>query len=150
MRILIDTSVVVRTAQPGTAACAEALAALADLHKRGYQRCIVPQVLYEYWVVATRPVAQNGLGMSVAQAETDLSRLKQLFQFLRDERAIYEIWHQLVVQYSVSGKNAHDARLAAAIQRHQLTHILTFNKSDFVRYSHLVAVTPAEVLAGVV
>ena len=46
-------------------------------------------------------------------------------------------------------KTAHDARLAAAMQRHQLSHILTFNKSDFIRYSHLIAVTPSDVIAGV-
>jgi predicted nucleic acid-binding protein len=88
--------------------------------------------------------------MSVADGEADVNRLKMIFTFLRDERAIYENWQQLVVDFSVLGKPAHDARLVAAMQRHHLTHILTFNKSDFVRYSHLVAMTPADVLSGVI
>ena len=149
MRVLIDTSIVVRTAQPGTVACAEALAALTNLDARGAERFIVPQVLYEYWVVCTRPSNQNGLGFSAIQAETDLERLKQLFLLLRDERSIFEHWQKLVVGHSVLGKTAHDTRLAAAMQRHQLSHILTFNKSDFVRYPHVIAVTPGDVLSGV-
>lgn len=34
----------------------------------------------------------------------------------------------------MKGKNAHDARLVAAMVRHGLTHILTFNAQDFSRY----------------
>ena len=34
----------------------------------------MPQNLYEFWVVAPRPVALNGLGSSAAQAEAELAR----------------------------------------------------------------------------
>jgi predicted nucleic acid-binding protein len=48
----------------------------------------------------------------------------------------------------VKGKNAHDARLVAAMQRHGLTRLLTFNKPDFMRFPGINVYSPAEVLAG--
>ena len=38
----------------------------------------------------------------------------------------------------------HDARLAAAMLAHGLTHILTFNADDFRRYPGIVPITPDE------
>ncbi len=146
MRILLDTNILVRTAEPGTQACTSALTALGNMSSRDLQPCIVPQKLYEYWVVSTRPTSQNGLGFTIAQAESDISRLKALFNFLKDERAIFEQWNAPVVCNGVSGRNAHDARLVAAMQRHSVTHILTFNKSDFTRYPHIIVLTPEDLL----
>ena len=57
----------------------------------------------------------------------DLDQLQKQFLFLRDERAVFEHWHDLVSQHEVRGKNAHDARLVAAMRRHGLTHLLTNN-----------------------
>src|SRR5262249_53061423 len=42
-------------------------------------------------------------------------------------------------------KCASDARLASAMQRHSITHILTFNTADFARYPGLTALAPSHV-----
>lgn len=144
MRILLDTNILVRMAEPGTAACEEALTAIAHLGPAGFQPCIVPQVLYEYWVVCTRPQAQNGLGISTAQASNDIERLAELFFLLRDERAIFDLWCGLVDSHRVAGKNAHDARLVAAMLRHQVAHLLTFNAADFARFGSIAVFTPSQ------
>lgn len=49
--------------------------------------------------------------------------------------------------FAVSGVQVHDARLVAAMQAHNITHILTFNTSDFTRYASLgiVPVDPATI-----
>lgn len=44
------------------------------------------------------------------------------------------------------GVNVHDARLVAAMLVHGLTHILTFNISDFARYSEITAVHPTTII----
>ena len=51
------------------------------------------------------------------------------------------------MDYGVSGVQVHDARLVATMIVHGVTHILTFNTSDFVRYAPqgIVAVDPATV-----
>jgi predicted nucleic acid-binding protein len=140
--ILVDTNVLLRSAQPSHSLHQSAVASVANLRLANEALCLVPQVLYEYWVVATRPVDENGLGMSARETEVDLAKLMQRFRFFRDERAIFEPWHKLVVQHQVLGKNGHDARLVAAMQRHSLTHILTFNGDHFKRYPGITVLVP--------
>ncbi len=51
--ILVDTNVLLRSAQPAHTQFAAAKSAVKNARLRGYEPCIVPQVIYEYWVVAT-------------------------------------------------------------------------------------------------
>jgi predicted nucleic acid-binding protein len=143
--ILVDTNVLLRAAQPSHPHCAAAIAAVKSARLRGYIPCIVPQVIYEYWVVATRSVADNGLGLTIAEAETDTAQLLDQFQLFRDERAIFDHWRQIVVQHDVHGKSAHDARLVAAMNRHGLAYLLTFNDADFKRFTEITALHPAKI-----
>ncbi len=127
----------------------EALAAIDWLDANGHECVIVPQVLYEYWVVATRPIENNGLGMPVANADAALSQWIAVFRLLLDERGVFAYWRDLVATKDVKGKNAHDARLIAAMQRTTAsTDLLSFNKADFTRYPGVNAFTPTEVLGG--
>ena len=95
-------------------------------------------------MVATRPLSQNGLGLSITDATSELMRLKSMFPLLPDTPAIYQAWENLVIRYQVSGKPAHDARLVAAMQVHGLTTILTFDKTGFSRYAGIEVMHPAD------
>jgi predicted nucleic acid-binding protein len=148
MRILLDTNVLLRSAEPGHPHHQVSVDAIDLLKQRGHELGIVPQVLYEYWTVATRPVENNGLGMPPADAYREITAIQQLFRLYRDERAIFAFWQDLVLSHSVKGKQAHDARLAAAMERHAITQLLTFNTADFSRYAFLTAVAPAAVMTG--
>jgi predicted nucleic acid-binding protein len=148
MKLLLDTNILLRLAQTASADHAAAKSAILSLAAAQVELCVVPQVIYEFWVVATRPYAVNGLGMDIVMAEQSVLTIIQDFQLLRDERGIFGHWQTLVVTNSVSGKTAHDARLVAAMQRHGLTNILTFNTEDFVRFPGIHVFAPAEVLAG--
>lgn len=148
MNTLVDTNILVRTAQPAHSMHRLALDAMAELRRQGDTLCAVPQSIYEFWVVRTRPVAQNELGMSLTAAQTELSRLKSLFTLLNDNSAIFPQWEQLVIQYQIQGKNAHDARLVAAMMVHGLSRILTFNVGDFQRYQTLTVLEPSQVVGG--
>lgn len=147
MRILVDTNIVLRLGDKRHVMHPEALAAVDWLDSNGHECVIVPQVLYEYWVVATRPPEKNGLGMSVSDADAAISQSVEFFRLLLDERGIFTCWRELVAKNDVKGKNAHDARLVA-MQRHGLTDLLSFNKSDFARFAAISAVSPADVLSG--
>jgi predicted nucleic acid-binding protein len=147
MNVLIDTNIVGRIVEVGHAQHRVASDATAALRHRGDTLCLVPQVLYEFWVVATRPVAQNGLGFTAAQADAEITKLQTLFSLLPDTAGIFGEWHRLVVTHQVLGKNAHDARLVAAMAVHGITHLLTFNTGHFSRYPGITALDPAA-LAG--
>jgi hypothetical protein len=112
----------------------------------GHELCLVPQIHYEFWVAATRPIAVHGLSMTSSEAELELRKLgPPLFRFLRDERAIYDPWRELVRSRSIQGKHAHDARLVAAMERHGLTHLLTFNIHDFRGFPGIQLLDPHRV-----
>jgi hypothetical protein len=46
----------------------------------------------------------------------------------------------MVVHYHIAGVQVHDARLAAAMRVHGVSHILTLNLTDFIRFADLIAV----------
>jgi predicted nucleic acid-binding protein len=144
--LLIDTSTLLRTLQVRHPDHETATRALELLAERGQSLHIVPQNLFELWVVATRLPEQNGLGMPPAAVALELARLKSMFILLPDIPAIYPLWESLVIQHRVIGKPAHDARLVAAMQAHGLTAILTFDQSGFSRYPGIEIVQPPAVL----
>ncbi|MEO8496764.1 MAG: type II toxin-antitoxin system VapC family toxin [Planctomycetota bacterium] len=147
MKVLLDTSVIVRFCQTGDQKHQLAVDAVARLSELGHQACIVPQVIYELWSVATRPTKANGLGWSTVDAKQEVDRLEKLFVFLKDERTIYSFWIELVSSFSVGGRDSHDARLVAAMDRHAITHLMTLDQNDFKRFSHKTVWFPDDVLA---
>ena len=82
------------------------------------------------------------LGYPIEAAQANLADFKALFPPLHNERGILEPWERLVVTNRVSGKQAHDTRLIAAIERHELTHLLTFDSKDFPRYGSVQILNP--------
>lgn len=127
---------------------AAATQATTTLIRQGETVHIIPQNLYEFWSVATRDIKFNGLGLSISDAQTELAKLKSLFSYLPDTPAVCSQWERLVVQYAVMGRDSHDTRIVAAMSVHGVTHLLTFNKDDFKRYTNIVAVSPGEVIAA--
>ena len=142
MRVLADTNVLVRLTQPSHSFHAAARQAVEAVRDQGDTLCIVPQIVYEYWAVCTRPVENNGLGMSVELTRVKTAALQRVFRLLRDERSIFDRWEELVARFEVRGKNTHDARLAAAMVRHGITHVLTFDAVDFRRFSDITVLEP--------
>jgi hypothetical protein len=105
-------------------------------------------VLYESWVVATRPVEVNGLGMSPTAVGDSLRDLIDTYELHRDEGRVFDLWQQLVSTHAVKGKNAHDARIVAAMLCHGLTTLVTFNTPDFARFTGINVFSPTDVLNG--
>ncbi|MDB9310473.1 hypothetical protein PN471_17950 [Aphanizomenon sp. CS-733/32] len=91
---------------------------------------------------------KNGLGLSINQAEEESEKLKKIFILELDTPQIFTEWESLslVIKYQVMGKQVHDARLAAAMLAHNITHLLTFNVDDFKRVSDIVVVDPRSVV----
>lgn len=147
MTFLIDTNIILRLAQPEHPMYADAFNAIATLIRREESYYLTSQNLIEFWRTCTRPLDKNGLGMTITEAERELTQLESNFPILWDLRQIYPQWRRLVVIYSVMSVNVHDARLVAAMLVHGLTHVLTFNTSDFARYAEITAVHPTAIIS---
>ncbi|MEX2171712.1 MAG: hypothetical protein WD851_20505 [Pirellulales bacterium] len=143
--ILADTNLTLRMVERDHVDHQVAMSSVRSLRERSYAPAIVPQVVYEFWVVATRPKENNGLGMAASEAIMELDELLPLFRLLRDERSIYEHWFELVARNAIVGKRAHDARIVAAMLRHQISYVLTFNSQDFFRYAGVQVVDPRDI-----
>ena len=147
MVYLADTNVLLRFADRTHPVHPIIRAALRKLRTNGHRVCATPQNFVEFWNVATRPTERNGFGVAPANADRLLRLVERLFPLLPDSPAVYTEWRRLVVSFGVSGIQVHDARIVAAMIVHGVTHILTFNTTDFVRYGTrgIVAVDPTTV-----
>lgn len=146
MRWLVDTNILVRSVQLSHPKYDEVARAVRSLLAREDELGVMAQNLIELWSVATRPIANNGLALTIAQATQELIKLKQGFLVLPDTVDILPRWEKLVVGHEVSGRQVYDARLVAAMRVHNLTHLLTFNTTDFKRFTEITAVSPTTIL----
>jgi predicted nucleic acid-binding protein len=96
MKVLLDSNVILRLFQPNHPHSPIAEAAILQLEQMRFSLCLVPQNIYEFWVVATRPVGQNGLGLSSDDARESVDGLLRQVQLLRDERGVFGNWISLV------------------------------------------------------
>ena len=146
MKYLVDTNILLRLVQKNSPMHLDTQRAILKLKKQGEFLCIIPQNIIEFWAVATRPLDKNGLGLSITQAEEESEKLKKIFILELDTPQIFTGWESLVIKYQVMGKQVHDARLAAAMVAHNITHLLTFNVDDFKRFSDIVVVDPRSIV----
>jgi predicted nucleic acid-binding protein len=65
-RVLLDTNILVFLTSPASLWHTHSQRAVERLIQRGDKPVFSSQVVYEFWSVATRPVAANGLGWPVA------------------------------------------------------------------------------------
>ena len=142
MSYLPDTSVIIRLYDSDNPICRSVRQGLDKLWDSGEGLVVVPQILVEFWVVATRPKSVNGLGLTVEETERELENLQKLFAVLPENERIFDEWKTLVTKYKVSGKVAHDARIVAAMTVHKIANILTLNPNDFKRFTEIKAVKP--------
>jgi|ERR1700691_6670551 predicted nucleic acid-binding protein len=142
---LVDTNILLRVTRRSDPQHQLVDTALARLASQGTILQYTHQNIAELWNAMTRPLARNGLGLTIAEAERQVRAIEAGMTLLPDGEAVYREWRRIVVQHGVSGVQVHDARLAAAMYVHAVVHILTLNASDFIRFSGLSAVHPSSI-----
>lgn len=65
---------------------------------------VIAQNLIEFWAVSTRPIGNNGLGLTIDQAAQELTKFKVVFAILPDTADILPEWELLVVTHQVFGR----------------------------------------------
>lgn len=93
------------------------------------------------WNALTKPVANNGYGLSITEALTAVDIIEDEFFLLEDLTECFSQWKRLVRSNGVMGKNVHDANLVASALAHGLRHIATLNERDFRRYAEIEIVS---------
>lgn len=147
MPFLADTNILLRLAEPDDPDYAVVRGAVDTLVDRGEELCYAAQNLVEFWNVCTRPVSQNGFGLSIVETDERAKIIEAEFRFLPDGERVHVEWRRLVVHHAVGGAKVHDARLVAAMLVHGVSNVLTLNDRDFARYSGISAIHPRAILA---
>ncbi len=96
----------------------------------------------------TRPAGENGLGLTVVQAQTEMNEAERLFELLPDSPKLRTESKSLVLAHDVKRRNAHDARLIAAMNVHKIGRLLTFNASHFARFTDIEVLEPITIAAN--
>ena len=147
MRVLIDTNILLRSAQPTHPLCTEATYAVSKLLRQGDALFFCSQNIAEFWNVATRPADKNGLGLSQEEVLREVSNIEGLLTLLPDIPAIYTAWKAIVRDHKVQGVQVYDARLVALMSVYAIEGILTFNAADFKRYRNITVIHPSSAIA---
>lgn len=145
-KYLLDTNVVLRFCNPDDLQHHLATEAISCLLNQADESFLTAQVLIELWVVATRPVEVNGLGWTTEKTRNIIDELLNRFPLIEESPQIFSNWLDLVTTNKVMGKRTHDARLIAVMLANRITHLLTFNPSDFAVKSSITVVRPQELV----
>jgi predicted nucleic acid-binding protein len=132
MSTLVDTNVLLRQFEPAHHHHRAAVTATLRLIERGEELYVAAQSIAEFWSAATRPSAQNGLGLDIVAVASAVAEIERTFALLlADEAPVYEQWKRLIVEQRVTGRRVFDARLVAVMAAHGIARLLTFNGADF-------------------
>lgn len=131
-------TVLVYAAADGAPFLDRARAALARAVAAGSVR-ISRQVLREYVSVMTRQQIW-GRPLSLVQAVADTTAFIRQFTVIEDGPLVWDRFTMLSRRYSFAGRQVHDANIVATMLAHSEHRLLTFNGSDFRRFSRLIEV----------
>jgi predicted nucleic acid-binding protein len=145
---LLDTNILLRWLKPDDRDYSLVTSAVERLLRDRTGLCYTSQNVAEFWNTCTRPLGQNGYGLSPEQTDHRVRLLEENLRLLPDSLAVHEEWRKLIVAHSVRGVQVHDARLAAAMRVHGVQRILTFNEADFARYPGIEAIHPRTIAAS--
>lgn len=145
MAYLLDSNILARYLQredPDHQLIRTALRTLVTRNEKVY---FTSQNLGEFWNVCTRPAtARGGYGLTVSETDRRARIIERFYSLLPDTADYHWEWRRLLVKYAIQGVAVHDARLVAAMQVHQITHVLTLDVGDFTRYAEITAVHPRD------
>jgi predicted nucleic acid-binding protein len=113
----------------------------SELHAWISQRTelyVSTQVLREYLAVTTRLAAGVGAEPDYDSIAANLVEFRRAFQLLEDTVATSKKLQDLVLQFSVKGKQVHDTNIVSVMLLHGISDLLTHNPDEFKRYSGLI------------
>ena len=86
----LDSNILRRSIEANHPQQGEARGLINQLVARDESVYLLPQVFYEFWVVATRPKGkENGLGLSAVEAAAILTKLASVFPIVHDTPEVF-------------------------------------------------------------
>jgi predicted nucleic acid-binding protein len=139
-RVMLDTNVLLAATDEGRPEYQDALAILNHWPAAPTDVCTSGQIFREYLAVATRPAAQNGLGLGLTAAVGNVRAIRERSTLLAEDEKVAGRLLGLLEDTGSRGRQVHDANLVATMLAHGVGTIVTINVADFARYEQYVSV----------
>jgi predicted nucleic acid-binding protein len=143
--VFLDTSILVTATDESRPFHAAARKLIARGRSAGLHGATSGQAIREYLVVATRPLAANGLGLSTADALGNIGKMTRRLQFCDEPESVSVRLRGLVGAGEISGKSIHDAGIVATLIEHGIELLATENPEDFAGYPGIGTVRLSDV-----
>ncbi len=142
-RVFVDTNILFYANDPASAFGLQALSRINEIASLNNEMIISSQVIREYALATLRNAVYHKLDLqsSIASVSRNIARFQRDFEVLYDGPEVVENWLALLPMLT-TGKDVFDFNIAATLQVHGITHILTHNERDFVKFSDWLTVLP--------
>ena len=144
-RLLVDTNVLLEASDAGRRLHAQALAVFQTAAQSGVDLFLGTQVVREYLVVSTRPVVNNGLGMSMELALENIACFRRRSSLIAETLQASSLFLDWAKHFGICGKKLHDLQILASASAAGLDALLTANEQDFPKSSPLMIVALSEI-----
>jgi predicted nucleic acid-binding protein len=144
--LFLDTNVLLTATDELRPQHAAALGVLGAASRSGVHLGLSGQILREYLVVATRPAAQNGLGLRSADALQNVAEFRRRALLYAEDEAVSNRLGRLVGAAGLHGKRIHDANVAATMLTHGVATLVTENADDFTPFPEVGTMSISDAL----
>lgn len=100
------------------------------------------QILREYLVVATRPVENNGLGLTPEKALDNIQSFRRCIRLLDENDATTRRLEALIAASRLKAKRIHDANIVSIMIENGLHELFTLNPDDFKPFPTIITRQP--------
>lgn len=130
-KVFVDSNVLLEATDEGRRLHAKALGLFRNAAGEGITLFLGTQILREYLVVATRPVENNGLGMTTDMALDNIGRFQKRASLVAETLQAGRQFLEWASQYQIRGKRLHDLQILATASVTGMHALVTANVKDY-------------------
>jgi predicted nucleic acid-binding protein len=136
--VFVDTNVLIYANVDPSPFHPAAIAAIQDYEATHTKIWISRQVLREYLATLARP----RVGIPITTLTAQVRLFEERFSIAEDGPEVTKALLTLLEQSGYT--QVHDTNIVATMLTYGISHLLTHNTSDFVRFAHLVTIVPLD------
>ncbi len=143
-KVLVDTNVLLEATDEGRRLHHQALGLFQNASDSGVDLFLGTQILREYLVVATRPIENNGLGMTTDHALDNITRFQKRASLVAETLQSGELFLEWAGKYQIRGKKLHDLQILASATVAGMHALVTANERDYPQSTPLTIIPLSE------
>jgi predicted nucleic acid-binding protein len=146
-KVFVDTNVLLEATDEGRRFHAQALSLFRNASEDGVDLFLGTQAIREYLVVATRPIENNGLGLTTELALDNVKRFQKRVSLVAETLQASELFVEWAGTYQIRGKRLHDLQMLATASVAGMHALITLNEKDYPE-STPITIVPLSGLDG--